>query len=388
MNRHVVIVTGESSGEFYGARLAKEILKRWPDVEISGIGGERMERAGVRLIARPGHAFGLTEALRAILDIRESFKRVKELLIKKRPQVIVLIDYPDFNMRVGLLAKRLGIKVLYYVSPQVWAWRKKRRFMVRDISDFIAVILPFEESLYREIGARVEFVGHPVMEEIEEMEVLLDCGKGLKELFGFSQDTMVIALLPGSRPSELKRLIPVLKDTVRDLMSYNELKLGFLLPLAPNIPEEFRKELSTFKDLGVRILPPETSMLGGEVSSALLALSASDGAIAASGTVVLQAALLGVPTVVIYRLSWLTYLIGRLIVDVKYISLPNIILNRQVFPELLQEKAKPRNIIAELMRLKRDAVDIASELRDLRKVFSGRRPSERVSEIVGELAGW
>lgn len=401
LKKELLILTGESSGEFYGALLSKEIFKKWPDAEIWGIGGERMAGAGVKLLGRPGHAFGLFEAAGALRNIRKNYRAVVEYLNNRRPQVIVLIDYPDFNIRIGKVAKKLGIKVLYYVSPQVWAWRKKRCFVIKEISDYIALILPFEEPLYKEIGARAEFVGHPALEEIEDIEFLLSKDaptdgyrRVARELLGIKDDRPVISLLPGSRPLELKRLLPVIRETVQKIEEVLKDHPVFLMPVAPNLSEE---DKNCFKGVGhgVRILPSFISFKDNvekiNLTSSIISLMASDIAIAASGTVVFQAALIGVPTVAIYRLSPLTYFIGRLLVDVKYITLPNIILDREVFPELLQRRADKDNIIKYAMRFLeseelRDTV--RKELLRMREIFSNKRPSSRVAEIAGELARW
>ncbi len=400
--KEVLILAGESSGELYGALLAKEILRRWPDAEIWGIGGERMEKAGVRILGRPGHAFGLIEAIGAIKNIRSNFDAVVAHMIEKRPQVLVLIDYPDFNIRIGQIAKKQGIKVIYYVSPQVWAWRKKRRFKIRDISDYIALILPFEEPLYRELGARAEFVGHPVMEEIEDIEAFLSNSSNsghkarAKDLLSIEDGRPVICLLPGSRPSELKRLLPVIKQTflkLKELLKRD--RPVFLIPVAPNLPENFQKEFEELNSLGAKVLSPfiffERKGEGVELPSSVISLMASDIAIAASGTVVLQAGLLGIPTIVVYKLSNLTYLLGRLLIDVRYITIPNIILHKELFPELLQKRANSDNIIEHLKRFVNNRglrEPMFGDLARLRSLFSGKRPSKRVAEITGELAGW
>jgi lipid-A-disaccharide synthase len=388
-SKEVLILTGESSGELYGALLAKELLRRWPDLEIYGIGGERMEASGVRLLGRIGHAFGLIEAIGAIKNIRKNFSRVVEYLKKRRPQVVVLIDYPDFNIRVGEIAKRLGIKVLYYVSPQVWAWRKKRKYRIRDLADRIAVVLPFEEEIYRSIGADVEFVGHPVTEELEGIEGL--SRHEVREFLNIPEGSPVFTLLPGSRPSEVRRLLPLMEEVAEELTDF-EIKGGvkpeLLMPLAPNLSLNL-KDLNRFEKLGVRVLPPFLNQWP-TVTSSLISLKASDMAIAASGTVVFQAGLLGVPTIVVYRLSKLTYHIARLVVDVRYISIPNIILGREVFPELIQDKARLELVMDNIKRLMSEEMreEVMGYLRRLREVFSNKRPSERVATMIEEITGW
>jgi lipid-A-disaccharide synthase len=388
-SKEVLILTGESSGELYGALLAKELLRRWPDLEIYGIGGERMEASGVRLLGRIGHAFGLIEAIGAIKNIRKNFSRVVEYLKKRRPQVVVLIDYPDFNIRVGEIAKRLGIKVLYYVSPQVWAWRKKRKYRIRDLAERIAVVLPFEEEIYRSIGADVEFVGHPVTEELEGIESL--SRHEVREFLNIPEGSPVFTLLPGSRPSEVRRLLPLMEEVAEELTDF-EIKGGvkpeLLMPLAPNLSLNL-KDLNRFEKLGVRVLPPFLNQWP-TVTSSLISLKASDMAIAASGTVVFQAGLLGVPAIVVYRLSKLTYHIARLVVDVKYISIPNIILGREVFPELIQDKARLELVMDNIKRLMSEEMreEVMGYLRRLREVFSNKRPSERVATMIEEITGW
>jgi len=389
-SKEVLILSGESSGELYGALLAKELLRRWPDLEIYGIGGERMEASGVKLLGRIGHAFGLVEAISAIKNIRKNFRAVVEYLKKRRPQVVVLIDYPDFNIRVGEIAKRLGARVLYYVSPQVWAWRKNRKYRIRDLAEKIAVVLPFEEEIYRSIGADVEFVGHPVTEEMEGLEKL--SRQEVRELLGISEDRPVFTFLLGSRPSEVKRLLPLMEELAEELLkpSFNTGGSApeVLMPLAPNLQLDL-KDLNKIEKFGVKILPPFLNQWP-EVSYSLVALKASDMAIAASGTVVFQAGLLGVPTIVVYRLSKLTYHIARLIVDVKYISIPNMLLGREVFPELIQDKARLEIVMANIKRLMSEETrkEIRDSLKSLKEVFSGKRPSERVASMIEGLAGW
>jgi len=389
-SKEVLILSGESSGELYGALLAKELLRRWPDLEIYGIGGERMEATGVKLLGRIGHAFGLVEAISAIKNIRKNFRAVVEYLKKRRPQVVVLIDYPDFNIRVGEIAKRLGARVLYYVSPQVWAWRKNRKYRIRDLAEKIAVVLPFEEEIYRSIGADVEFVGHPVTEEMEGLEKL--SRQQIRESLGISEDRPVFTFLLGSRPSEVKRLLPLMEELAEELLkpSFNTGGSApeVLMPLAPNLQLDL-KDLNKIEKFGVKILPPFLNQWP-EVSSSLVALKASDMAIAASGTVVFQAGLLGIPTIVVYRLSKLTYHIARLIVDVKYISIPNMLLGREVFPELIQDKARLEIVMANIKRLMSEETrkEIRDSLKSLKEVFSGKRPSERVASMIEGLAGW
>ncbi|MGD0887209.1 MAG: lipid-A-disaccharide synthase [Thermodesulfovibrionales bacterium] len=381
----VMIVAGESSGELYGSLLAKQLRHIWPDVTVIGIGGERMRAAGVKILSGISSAFGITELLTSIKRIRESFKTAAKALATFKPEVVVLIDFPDFNFRLGAVAKRHGLKVLYYVSPQVWAWRKGRVKTMGEIADRIAVILPFEKEIYTMAGIPCEFVGHPAMEEIDETQKTEDStdprGIKMRESLGLSEGRPVIALLPGSRAHELKTLLPVFIELTR--MVAKEFPDGkCILPLAPNIDaDRFAEDIATLKREGVLIVRGDS----------IKCLASSDVAVVASGTATLQAALMGIPLVVVYKLSLFSYLIGKALLSVKHISLVNIIAGEEVVRELIQRRAKAENIVQELKRILNDdqyRSGMTSSMTRIRDMFSGRQPSRRVAEIIGELAGW
>ncbi len=372
-----MIVAGESSGELYGSLLAKALKTSRPELNIIGIGGERMKNAGVYLISGIASAFGLSEAISAFKSVKETFKKAVNALERFSPEVLVLIDYPDFNIRLAKVAKGKGIKILYYVSPQVWAWRKGRVKTIADISDRIAVILPFEEKIYKGAGVSCEFVGHPVLEEIES---LTESKEKLKISLGLNADQPVLALLPGSRRHELKSLLPVMLDVVRsfkkEFAAYN---YQFLMPVAPNIDiEKYQEYIDRLKDSGVIVTK----------ENAIKALSVSDMAVIASGTAVLQSAFLETPLVVIYKLSPLTFFIGKLIIDVKYISLVNLISGGEVVKELLQSKAEANNIVDELKKIITDKNyrdSMIGHFKAVKNKFAGKEPSQRVAEIICEM---
>jgi lipid-A-disaccharide synthase len=374
-----MIVTGESSGELYGALLAGELRTLWPDIRLIGVGGERMKKSGVELFSGIASSFGITEAVPTYRSVRDSYRKTVDTLKAEKPDVVVLIDYPDFNFRVGREARRMGVRVLYYVSPQVWAWRSGRVKTIREVAERIAVLLPFEEGIYREAGMPCEFVGHPVLDEID----LLPSDRGeLRERLGLDPRRPYVALLPGSRNHELRKLLPVMLGVVRRARA--ELPgHGFVMPLAPNL------DVSRFEGL-VDALASEgvTVLREGSVQ----ALAASDAAVVASGTAALQAAFVGTPLVVIYKIFPLTYLIGRaFILKVKYVSLVNILLDRPVVKELLQRRADPGLVMEELGKMLHDEGYRQRMLEDfasLRGLFEGKKPSKRVAEIVGEMAGW
>ncbi|MDP2278989.1 MAG: lipid-A-disaccharide synthase [Nitrospirota bacterium] len=373
----VMIVSGESSGELYGSLLAKALKAKCPETNIIGIGGERMKEAGVEMVSGIASSFGITEAIAAYKTVRATFKKAVDAMEKFSPAILILIDYPDFNIRLAKVAKKKGIKVLYYVSPQVWAWRKGRVKTIAEVSDRIAVILPFEEEIYRGTGVQCEFVGHPVLEEIESMT---EDKPGLRKTSGINTDSPVIALLPGSRPHELKSLLPVMIDVVRNFKAeFPDYNCRFIMPVAPNVDiEKYQNYISVLRDEGVAV----------EKENAVKALSMADMAVIASGTATLQAAFLETPMVVIYKLSPFSYFIGRLIVDVKYISLINVISGREVVKELLQSQADARNIMRELkeIMLNKDYREqMITRFRTAKEMFKGRRPSKRVAEMACEM---
>lgn len=372
-----MIIAGESSGELYGSLLAKALKTKWLEVRIVGVGGEKMRDAGVELVSGISSAFGLFEAVSSYKAIKETFRKVVEAINRLSPKVIVLIDYPDFNIKVGKIAKKKGIKILYYVSPQIWAWRKGRIKTIADISDRIAVILPFEEAIYKNAGIHAEFVGHPVLEEIEAMKHELDKDE-LKIRAGLKAGSPTIALLPGSRLHELKSLLPVMLDFVRafrkDFPEYQ-----FIMPMAPNI------DIKKYQDI---ISKFEYERVIVKKDNAIKALFMSDMAVIASGTATLQAAFLETPMVVIYKLFFLTYFIGRLIVNVKHISLANLISGRGVVKELLQSSANPKDISDEIKRIisdKKYREDMIGDFRKVKEMFADKRPSMRVAEMICEL---
>jgi len=374
----VMIVSGESSGELYGSLLATALKTKCPDTRIIGIGGERMKAAGVEMVSGIASSFGISEALAAYKAVKATFKKAVDALERFSPSIVVLIDYPDFNIRLAKAAKKKGIKVLYYVSPQVWAWRKGRVRTIAEASDRIAVILPFEEELYRGAGVQCEFVGHPVLEEIESMT---EDKAGLRKTFGLDTDSPVIALLPGSRPHELKSLLPVMIDVVRDFKAeFPDYNCRFIMPFAPNADmDKYQNYIGILRDEGVTV----------KKENAVKALSVADMAVIASGTATLQAAFLETPMVVVYKLSPLSYFIGRLIVNVKYISLINLVSGREVVKELLQSQAGAKNILRELKKImlnKDYREQMINRFRAAKEMFRGRRPSERVAEMASDLS--
>ncbi|MBI5103281.1 MAG: lipid-A-disaccharide synthase [Nitrospirae bacterium] len=377
MPETVMIVAGETSGELYGALLASSLRRKRPDLTITGIGGQRMKEAGVNLIAGISSAFGFSEVLSSVSELKKTFNKAVEALVRDRPTVLVLIDYPDFNLRLAEKAKKMGIKILYYVSPQVWVWRRKRIYKIARLVDKMAVILPFEEKIYTDIGVDCEFVGHPVMDELRSLKA---DKKGIRESLGLNPESPLLALLPGSRPDEINRLLPVMTEVI-SVFKKEFPDFQFCIPFAPNT------DLDTYRSQ-VRDLRKEGVLINQGKSVEVLA--ASDCAVIASGTASLQAVLQDVPIVVIYKVTGLTYLIGRLVLKGEHISLANIISGREVVQEFIQDRASAKNVMDELRKILTDSGyrdGMLSSFAMIRDMFSGRRASERVSDMVLAMAG-
>jgi lipid-A-disaccharide synthase len=365
-----MISAGEASGELYGALLSREVKKIWPDTQIFGIGGSHMEREGVALIARISSAIGFTEILKHVGELRKSFKKAKEALINKRPDILVLIDYPDFNIALAKKAKSAGIPVLYYVSPQVWAWRKGRIKKIASLVNKIAVLFPFEVEYYKNTGLPCEFVGHPIAETIE----IASTKEELKQELGLIPHKPVITLLPGSRPIEIQRHLPIIKEVA--IKIHDELpEFQIVIPItsATELTEKLNDYITVIKN------------------STKKALACSEVSAIASGTATLEAALLGIPMVVYYKLSPLTFFFAKLLTKVKFISLVNLLSGKAIVVELIQKDATPDKIFSELKKILNDSLyrdNMIFNLKKIRKIMEGKKPSERVAFMVGEIAGW
>ncbi|HSW63064.1 MAG TPA: lipid-A-disaccharide synthase [Dissulfurispiraceae bacterium] len=393
----VMIIAGESSGELYGALLAETLRLRYPDIDLCGIGGEKMKAAGVRLLSRIASSFGAIEAIRSFRQLRKSYTTVIETLKSNPPQVLVLIDYPDFNMRIAPRAKELSIPVFYYVSPQVWAWRPGRIRTMKKIVDFLAVILPFEEQLYTSASVPCEFVGHPIMDEIRQVLRSFNCSErdiatdalkhAARAALGIPPERPVLVAMPGSRRHEITTLLPVLVETLRGLRTGRP-DYEYVVPVAPNLTPPVRALLQA-------TLEKEFHGHVRIVHNPLHALMAADCGIIASGTSTLQAALLGVPHVIIYRVSPITFWLGRRIVKVRHVSLANILLDamgEKASPfratELLQDDVQAANISREVIRLMDDSAyraDCLEQFSLVSTVFLQKYATERVADHVARL---
>jgi len=331
--RTILIVTAEASGDLHGAELALALRQQQSDLRILGMGGERMKLAGVELIFdnRELGVMGLVEVLHRWRSVLRAFETVKEVLDREGVDLIVLIDSPDFNLRVGRLAKQMKIPTVYYIGPKIWAWRRGRLKTVKKWIDRMLVIFPFEEPLYQAVGVPCEFVGHPLLDEIP---ATLD-REALRRRYEIPDDAVVVALLPGSRRMEIDRLLDGMTEAFRRIRADLPSVIG-IMPVAPSLSmSEIRQKLSARAD--------DLRLVAGDAPQVL---ACADFAVVASGTATLEAAVVGTPMVIVYKVAPLTMLLARLLVKIRSAGLVNILAGRIVAPELLQSNATPENIAA------------------------------------------
>ncbi len=321
----VFIIAGEESGDFLGSRIAQELKKIIPNLELYGIGGKKMESENVNLIENISNlsVVGLFEVFSHLYYILKTIKKVKNFLVKNKPDFVILIDFPDFNFRIAKFSKKIGLKVYYFVSPQVWAWRRGRVKFLKKYVDKMYVIFPFEEDFYKEYGINVKFVGHPLTEKI-------------KPVLNFEENT--IGILPGSRKIEVKRHLPIIVSAV-NLLNKKFKNLKFLLPVAENIDKSIIE--------GFVKTVPNIEIYKGK---SLEVIKKSKIIISTSGTATLESALMGRPVIIIYRVNFFSYIIGRLLIKVPYIGMPNLLLGEKVNPELIQYNLTPFNIYLETVK--------------------------------------
>jgi lipid-A-disaccharide synthase len=332
----VLLSCGETSGDLYAGELVRELGLRQPGLEVFGLGGERLAAQGGELLAHVKDlgVVGLLEVVSHLRSLRRVFERLLSEVDRRPPDVAVLIDYPDFNLRLARKLRRRGVRVVYYVSPQVWAWRRGRLDTIRKTVDHMLVIFPFEEALYREAGVPVTFVGHPLVDLVHPPADQRGFLKGL----GLDAERPVLALLPGSRPKEIAHNLPPLAGAIERLAGERP-ELQFLLALAPALSS--RTVAGALGSLPVRIV----------ANQALGVLASATVSVVASGTATVEAALLGAPMVVVYRLAPLTYLLGRRLVKVPHFAMANLIAGERVVPEVIQRELTPERVAAEVRAL-------------------------------------
>lgn len=370
----LLMVAGEASGDLHGARLLSELRRLVPGVRAFGMGGGEMTAAGLETVADSSEVsvVGITEALKVLPRAREIFRRLLDEVGRRGTRTAVLVDFPDFNLRLAKELDRRGVSVVYYVSPQVWAWRRGRVRSIARIVDKMLVLFPFEVEFYRRHGVEVVHVGHPLVDEVPELPQAWDRGAPRDQPYR-------LALLPGSRHSEVAALLPVMLGTVRHLS--RRLPLQVRLIRAPSIPRAVLEELVAPEDLPVDIVDGDRRFR---------AVADSHLALCASGTATLETGLLGTPLVVVYRLAGWTYWLARLLVRLPHVALVNLVLGRRAVPELIQNEARPERIAEETERLLTSPERIAAirrDLADLRPRLGEPGASARAAREVAATLG-
>lgn len=371
--RRAMIVTGEASGDLHGGNLIAAARHIDPELNFFGVGGPRMEEAGCELLIRGEEiaTMGLVEVLGHLPVILRAFRRLKKILHgPDKPDLLVLIDFPEFNLKLAREAQAAEVPVLYYVSPQVWAWRRGRVRKIARVVDHLAAIFPFEPDFYKNEDIEVDYVGNPLLDEFEiktDRETYLDA-KGL------DPKRRTIGLFPGSRRNELKYIFPTIIETARRLHRLDP-QLQFLLPVASTLTiDEIEEKLS------------------GEPFSAVLVrdnlydvANACDAVITVSGTATLQTALAGAPMVILYRMNPISYAIGKRMVKVPFIGLANIVAGRQVAREFIQDEAVPEEIATEVLHILNDD-DYRRQIKDALASVQQRMGTPGCSERVARIA--
>jgi lipid-A-disaccharide synthase len=389
MPQSIFISAGEASGEHYGALLADALKKRLDaagqTASFFGMGGQRMAEAGVECVVRSEDmaVMGLTEIVRHLPRIYREYRRLKQAIRERRPSVAVLIDFPEIHFRLARELHRLGIPVLYFVSPQLWAWKKKRIRLVRKFVDRMLVIFPFEEPFYQERGVQAEFVGHP----LAELPMPTVSRTQFAAENGLDPAKTWIGLLPGSRPKEIRDHLPEMLRAARGLAD-SATHFEFIVPLAPTLNAAQREEVRRLAEAHVSGLALRL------VNDARATLFHTRASVVASGTATVEAALIGNPFVVVYHVSSLTFSIAKRVVTVPHVAMANLMAGKQIVPELIQSEFTAENIVREVKRLLPDGpqrqsmMDELARMRGLLKiqrVGGADGAIERVAEVALEM---
>jgi lipid-A-disaccharide synthase len=365
----IFFVAGETSGDIHGSNLIRALRARDPDLVCEGLGGKLMAEAGMdlRYDLAENAIMGFSEVIRSFGLIRRMFNETVAHLEQTRPDCLLLIDYPGFNLRLAKRAKALGIPVVYYISPQIWAWKKGRIHTLAEVCAKMLVILPFEEKLYEKVGLPCRYVGHPLLDHIPTVQVE-----------GAYADDFVIGLLPGSRAQEIHRLMPAMVEIARGIREKHP-GARFVIPCVDAEREvQVRAEIGDF--------PIETV-----VGNFYEVLSAARFCLVASGTATLETALFGVPMLIMYKVSLLNYWIARALVDIEHIGLVNILAGRRIIPEFIQHEACTETVLPEALNLIDDTPqreEMLTSLAEVRDMLGGPGASDRAAvEILEVVSG-
>lgn len=375
--KKVLIVAGEASGDLHGSKLVSALLNLQPELEIYAVGSELMRQAGAKVLIDSSAlaVVGITEVFGQLSNILKAYRALKRFIKGEDLSLLILIDFPDFNLLLAKVAHGANIPILYYISPQVWAWRKGRVQKIASLVNRMAVILPFEVDLYKQAGLDAEFVGHPLLDIISY---------GQKDFWGegakIEKGDPFIALLPGSRLKEVKSLLPAMLEAAKIILAKKS-TAKFILPVAPSIP---RAEID-------KILPSSSELpLILTENQAYWAMANADLIIVASGTATLEAAIFQKPMIIVYQVSLLSYIIGKALIKVKWIGLVNIIAGKKIVPELLQGNVRGDLIATEALKILEDnnyRKEMLDNLAEVKEKLGTPGAAQRVAQMALEIMG-
>ncbi len=371
----IMFSAGESSGDQHAANMFLELKKQSPEIRGIGMGGVKMAQAGIDIHYDSANiaVIGIVEVLKHYGEIRRALKMMQQLLENERPDLLVCVDYKEFNFKLARYAKQLGIKVLFYVSPQVWAWRPGRVKAYGKVIDMMAVIFPFETAYYDAENVPVRYVGHPSVDKVHPRHSKDEDF----ENFNLNDQQSVVGLLPGSRVNEIKRMLPVMLSAAEKLQA-NFPDIQFVLPQADSIADEllqFYLRQSSIKVTVIKHQPYDV-------------IQCCNAVMTTSGTATLEIALLTVPMVIAYKLSPITYLLGRWLVNIPFIGLPNIVAGKAIVKELIQQDANAENLALELQHILSDRIyanQIRENLDQVKRQLGQGGGSKNMAQLVREM---
>ena len=371
----ILIVAGEASGDLHAASVVQELLRRAPHLTVEGIGGDRMREAGVRLHGYAGElaVVGLTEVVGKLPALWRAYRSMIRLLRDTRPDLLILVDFPDFNLLLARKAAQHQIPVLYFIGPQVWAWRSGRVRSIGRLVRRLLVIFPFEEAFYREWGVQALYVGHPLLDRLSPPPTMDDARRHL----GLERAASVVGLLPGSRIGEITRHLPLLLRATRRLEGSRP-DLRVIIAAAEGIPLDLISSYLKQEASSARVVQGRTHEV----------IAASDLILVASGTATLEAAIIGTPMVIVYRVALLSWLISRFLIRVPFIGLPNLVAGKSIVPELIQFQATPERIADEASRLLESPERrrrMQQQLLEVRDQLGPQGAAARAAEAVLEM---
>ncbi len=375
MTKKIYVIAGEASGDLHGANLIKNLraLSKNP-IEIYGVGGDRIRETGALgfFDLAHFHVTGITEALKRLPQYKKAARTILQNIKHTRPDLVVLIDNPGFNLYMAEKIHGFGIPIVYYIAPQVWAWAPKRIFKIKRFVKKVLVVFEFEKKIYQDHGIPVAWVGHPLKDLVESVEA-----KNIREKIGVEKDALLVSLLPGSRKGELKMLFAVFLGAAKILLKRFP-KISFALIKSPTLPKEFYQRLLNQNEAPVFLVEDDSYEV----------IKSSDLAIVCSGTATLECALLGTPMIISNKGSFLTYIFAKGLIKVPYLGLPNLILGEKKIPELLQYDATPEKIANTAAKLLKDPAakdSMKKNLRDVSKKLGDLGANQRAAEEILKL---